>query len=136
MPTVEKFYRGELVQKERHRLPGEVYNQTRIMLVRNSWEGVFVPIRSMQYQAVIDLEEIIFIDAIAGRNIQCAWREFDANGRKTVNASVEFEWEYYVEPDVNFERRLLGEFSKALSAQMMKSKKEVGGVIALHRVDN
>ena len=56
-------YRDSELLREPLFLPATVYN-TAYLLLEHSKEGVvFVPIRSMQYLAVIDFEEIIFLDS-------------------------------------------------------------------------
>jgi hypothetical protein len=59
----ESFERGQALQRQHSVLPAAIYNQTRILLANSARGCVLVPIRGMQYLAVIDAEEIIFIDS-------------------------------------------------------------------------
>jgi len=74
MQEIESFERGEELGSEPRKLPAETYNTMRLLLDYSDSSCVFVPIRSMQYMAVIDREEIIFVDAIfARRSIEFSW---------------------------------------------------------------
>ena len=65
--TTETFFRPEEVARSSLRLSAELFNRCRLLLSRCESEHLFVPIRSMQYQAVIDREEAIFVDNLLAR---------------------------------------------------------------------
>lgn len=61
-PVREKFCLHDEVARERISIPAALYHRCRLMLSRCQYEHVFVPVRSMQLQSVIDDEEVIFVD--------------------------------------------------------------------------
>ena len=54
-------YRNTELQREPRQLPAKVYNTAHLLLEHSKEGVVFVPIRSMQYLAVIDHEELSLI---------------------------------------------------------------------------
>ena len=60
--TTETFFRPEEVAREQVNLPAPLFNRCVLILNRSTTKNVFVPVRTMQYQAVIDTDEIIFVD--------------------------------------------------------------------------
>ena len=77
----ETFFRPDELARERLCIPAALYNRCRLKLSRCRYGHVFVPVRSMQVQSVIDEEEIIFVDNQAyavrdgqgGKLIMLAW---------------------------------------------------------------
>lgn len=134
MPTIhrETFFRPPVYQQIAWTMPFEPYNQTRWLLNRTQTQCVFVPIRTMQYLAVIDPEEIIFVDAIGGymrhqqqggRIIQLAWHHFRPQIRQTLTDPVHCEISYYLPAAPQTMRRLVGEFSNALKQLTQRCQK-------------
>ena len=122
MVTTETFFRPDEVARERLSIPGGLYNRCRLLLSRCQYEHVFVPIRSMQILAVIDSEEIIFVDNQAyavsdgegGRLILLAWEyRHDLRG-DDLNAPAPIELVYYGDSARDLHNRMIGEFGKAL----------------------
>lgn len=109
-------YRDIELQRALRQLPAAVYN-TAYLLLEHSKEGVvFVPIRSMQYLAVIDREEIIFLNAEHKSWVDIAWQNFRPQQRTALTEPVPYEAVYY-NPDANETmKRLLCEFPPALQA--------------------
>ncbi len=68
----ESFEREQALAQEESTLPADSYNLTRILLAASATRCVFVPIRSMQYLAVVDAEEIIFVDSQYKRWVEIA----------------------------------------------------------------
>ena len=76
----------------------------------------------MQFQAVIDQEEIIFVDSqgymvhrgVGGRVILLAWRLPRASALESLAEPVPCSVVHYREGLADVQRRLLGEFTKAL----------------------
>ena len=60
MNTKETFLRSHEIQREIRTLPADLYNLARILYCQSGNPALFVPIRDMQYLAVIDIEEIFF----------------------------------------------------------------------------
>jgi hypothetical protein len=134
--STEVFFRPEETARERVTLPAELYNRCRLLLARCSRPHVFVPIRSMQYQAVIDTGEIIFVDnqgyavrdGRGGRLIVLAWQvAHDGPPRASLAEPVPIEIIYYGSETHDTHRRLMSEFPRALSLYEAKQQRESGG---------
>jgi hypothetical protein len=121
--TTETFFRPEEVDRSQINLSAELFNRCRLLLSRCESEHLFVPIRSMQYQAVIDREEAIFVDNLGGyairdgeggRLIVLAWVFGQRTERDSLSAPVSIERIAYNDQAVEIHRRLMSEFPKAL----------------------
>lgn len=119
----ETFFRPDEPRgREASALPADVHNGLQLLLAREPGSCVFLPIRSMQYQAVIDREEVVFVDAhggyahqdgVGGRLIRIAWRP-GAGRRDSLTEPVPCEIIYYFDGLKETQRRLLGETRAAL----------------------
>jgi hypothetical protein len=120
--TSETFFRPEESTRERLNLPAPLFNRCVLLLSHASTRHVFVPIRAMQIQAVIDTGEIIFVDnegyAIqdgkGGRLIIVAWQLPMHHERDSLSEPVPIEVIYYGDKDHDTHRHLMSEFPKAL----------------------
>jgi len=120
--TTETFFRPAEMARERVNLPAPLFNRCLLALNHASTRHVFIPIRSMQYQAIIDDSEIIFVDnqgyAVSeghgGRLIVLAWDVALRSSRDSLNAPVPIEIVYYNSDGHEIHRRLMSEFPKAL----------------------
>ena len=89
----------------------------------------------MQYQAVIDSGEIIFVDNLGyavedghgGRLIVLAWELVSQGTRDSLTEPVPIEVVYYGQERHETHRRLLGEFSKALERYEARLDEDVNG---------
>lgn len=116
------FFRPDELARERTSIAAPLYNRCRLMLARCRYEHVFVPVRSMQVQAVIDEHEVIFVDNQAyavrdgegGRIIMLAWEFRYDNQRDDLNEPAPLELVYYHDSSRELHNRLIGEFAKAL----------------------
>ncbi len=130
MHTKEVFYRGNEIGHEDRMLPAVTYNAMRTLLVytiRDNSEStsIFLPIRSMQYMAVIDQEEIIFVDGLcAKKSIELAWRKFAPQLRENLTDPVPYRMSYYDEKALETMKRLQWEFDKALHLEYEKIKEQ------------
>lgn len=121
-PVTETFYRPDELARERLSLPATLYNRCRLMLSRCQYEHVFVPVRTMQMQSVIDEEEVIFVDNQAyavrdgegGRLIMLAWVFRHEEGRDDLSQPAPIELVYYHDSARDLHNRLIGEFGRAL----------------------
>ncbi len=111
----ETFERGQSLGEMASALPAATYNLTRILLANSPRDCVFVPIRAMQYQAVIDREEIIFVDSQYRRWVEVAWRQFQPRERAALDEPVAYQAVFYTAEGRDLQRRLQAEFHKALS---------------------
>jgi hypothetical protein len=114
MIVEETFYRRDVVAREPRTLPAATYNLAHVLLARAANGCLFVPIRGMQYLAVLDNEEFIFVDREGGRMIEIAWQHFRPGERTALDAPVAYEAVYYSASGIQIMQRLQSEFHKAL----------------------
>jgi hypothetical protein len=128
----EIFFRPEELACERLTIPATLYNQCRLMLSRCQYAHIFVPIRSMQIQAVIDTDEVIFVDNQAyavrdgkgGKLIRLAWKFRRDQSREGLNEPAPVDLIYYDERSRELHNRLIGEFKKALDELEARAKEK------------
>jgi hypothetical protein len=113
-------YRDSEIRREARHLPAEAYNTAHLLLEHSRGGVVFVPIRSMQYLAVIDHEEIIFLDSENKSWVEIAWQNFCPQQRSALTEPVAYEAVYYTSGAAETMKRLLGEFPQALKALAAK----------------
>ncbi len=130
----ETFYRNAELGREPRTLAAPTYNLALILLKRAAAGCLFVPIRSMQYLAVLDSEEFIFVDREGRRLIEVAWQAFRPHDRAALGAPVPYEAVYYSTGGAEIMRRLHGEFLKALrEAQDREPQQVAARVLSLAR---
>jgi hypothetical protein len=138
----ETFFRPEEHSRERSALPADIVNVMRTLLNRGGGSCLFVPIRSMQYQAVVERDEIVFVDAQGGyahqdgeggRLIRIAWLPAPAGERDSLSAPVSCEMVYYFPDLKDVQRRLLAEIRPALE-QFSRRQTEPAGTAVERRV--
>lgn len=110
----ESFERGPALARMASALPAATYNLTRILLAASATGCVFVPIRSMQYLAVVDREEIIFVDSQYKRWVAVAWRGFQPQVRAALDEPVAYQAEFHTPEGPDIQRRLQADFHGAL----------------------
>lgn len=122
------LYREDPILRETRHLPADIYNLAHLLLARRIQAGgkscVFVPIRSMQYLAVIDAEEIVFVDREQPAQVQLAWQDFHRQDRNGINERIQFEVAYYTSDSLDIMTRLISELPKALQAMAGKDRIE------------
>ena len=94
-------------------LSAATYNLAHTLLAR-AGKCLFVPIRSMQYMAVLDGEEFIFVDSQNKAWIELAWQHFRPQARSALDEPVPIEIVYYQPQAAETMKRLPAEFHKAL----------------------
>lgn len=114
MAGYESFYRDDPLEIRPAQLPAELYNLAHRLFVRSGADCLFVPIRNLQYLAVIDAEEIIFVDREAKHLVELAWRAFRPQARAALTDPVPYEIHIYLAKARQILLRLQGEFFKAL----------------------
>lgn len=108
------IYRDPPLARMESTLPAATYNLAHTMLARSP--GVlFVPIRSMQFLAIVDAEEVVFVDHLDKSEAVLAWRGFCPQARATLDGPVPYEAVYYRQDGGEIMRRLQPEFAKALA---------------------
>jgi hypothetical protein len=112
----ERFFRDRELARESRFLPADTYNLARLLRARSGAGHVFVPIRSMQYLAVLDAHEILFVDSQRKPWIEIAWLDFRPGEREMLTERVAYAAVYYTPNGRETMQRLQGEFAKALAA--------------------
>lgn len=115
-------YREDEVSREPRHLPASTYNLAITLLGRCKDPYLFVPIRSMQYLAILDLEEFVFIDGERKCWIDIAWHHFKPQMRTALDQSVAYEAIYYRAEQAAIMTRLQREFPLALKVLEDKEK--------------
>ena len=114
MIVEETFYRPAELFREARTLPAEIYNLAHRLLKRAATGCLFVPLRGLQFLAVLDADEIIFVDREGRRLIELAWQRFVPQMRQSLEDPVPYEVVYYSPAAIEIMRRVQGEFHKAL----------------------
>ena len=114
-------YRDLEVKREHRQLAADTYNLAQTLLARSPSGNLFIPIRSMQYLAILDAEELIFLDGERKCWIDIAWRRFHPQARISLNEPVEYVAIYYREGAESLMSRLQAELPRALRELEKKS---------------
>jgi len=122
MRVRETFYRGAELVRMPSAMPARTYNLTRILLARSRDSFVFVPIRSMQYLAIITRDEIVFVDSLAyacrenegGRLIMLAWKFDTDTQRGALDQPHPCRIVYYTQDGGQLQLRLVSAYREAL----------------------
>jgi hypothetical protein len=109
------FEREQALARHAAMLPASTYNLSRILLANSRHGCVFVPLRNLQYLAVIDAEEIIFVDSQYRRWVEITWQAFRPGERKALDEPVAYEAALYTTDAAATQRRLLSEFHPGLA---------------------
>jgi hypothetical protein len=114
------LYRDTPVQRRAQTLPAALYNLTRTLLLRSSNACVFVPLRRLQYLAVIDRDEIVFVDAQYQSVMAISWQKFQPHTRSSLAEAVPYECVLYHSDEARVQQRLPSEFAQALQTMAAK----------------
>ncbi|MFN2104125.1 MAG: hypothetical protein ACK2UJ_04580, partial [Candidatus Promineifilaceae bacterium] len=107
-------FRDSELNREARSLPAPVYNLAKTLIARSPTGVVFVPIRSMQYLAILDKEEFVFVDSQHRSWIEVAWQHFHPQARDSLDDPVPYEAVFYDPDGLALMPRLMSEFPKAL----------------------
>lgn len=124
----ESFYREQEIERLPEFLPAATYNLAHTLLAR-AGHCLFVPIRSMQYMAVLDAEEFIFVDSHNRPWIELAWQNFRPQARTALDERVPFELVYYLPQAKQTMKRLPMEFHRALQLLAERQKPKTAAVV-------
>lgn len=114
-------YRDMPISHESRQLPASTYNLAQILLAQSTTGVVFVPIRSMQYLAILDADELVFLDSSNKSWIEIAWQNFNPQQRTSLDQAVPYEAIYYNQSGAAVMQRLQHELALALQALMKKN---------------
>ncbi|MER2512261.1 MAG: hypothetical protein ABTQ25_07570 [Nitrosomonas ureae] len=115
-------YRDPEIYRETCHLPADIYNLAITLLTRCPTGHLFVPIRTMQYMAIVDSNEFVFIDGERKCWIDIAWCNFKREDRDALNQPVVYDAIYYRENMSEIMIRLQREFPLALRILVNKVK--------------
>ena len=108
---------------QKTRLLSQTYNLAHVLLKRSQSEHLFIPIRSLQYLAIIEQNDFWFVDSLAyavrgdegGRLIRVSWHPvIHANEREGLTQNMDCRVIFYGEDMSETQRRLNGEFYQAM----------------------
>jgi hypothetical protein len=124
----ERFYREQEIARLPAFLPAVTYNLAHTLLT-HAGKCLFVPIRSMQYMAVLDAEEFIFVDSQNKAWIELAWQHFRPQARTSLDERVPFEVVHYLPQAADTMKRLPGEFHHALQLLAGRDRPDTSAAI-------
>lgn len=116
----ESFQRNKVLGTAARFMPALKYNQMRLLFQRCGKSCLFIPIRNLQYLAVIDHEEIIFVDSQRRAYVEFSWQKFIPQSRTSLDDPVAYQFVYYETRALQTMQRAEHEF--ALATQQMSSK--------------
>lgn len=108
-------YRDKEIASELRSLPAATYNLAHTLLVRSPSGVLFVPIRAMQYLAILDVEEFIFLDSERKCWVDIAWQNFRPQARTSLDDPVPYRAVYYRPDSAQLMARLQAELPRALN---------------------
>ena len=126
--TTETFFLPKEVNRTNWTTSADTYNLYRSLFIRNKNKPVFVPIRTMQFMAILDQHEIVFVDSqsyavsgyVGGRMILLAWQYNQLNDRDSLDKPVPCEVVSYEQDNGEIQIRLVTEFRQAM--KMIKAR--------------
>lgn len=121
------FNRGAELSRQQRSMSADLYNKIHLLFARLNDDHLFVPIRSMQYLAIIDNEEIVFIDGLGPRTIEFAWQAFRPQERDDLREPVNYQCVMYESRAEQTMLRITGEFFTALDS-LEKRRPVPGGL--------
>jgi len=105
------------------RLPSQTYNLAHTLLKRSQSSHLFIPIRSLQYLAIIEMNTFWFVDSLAyatrgdegGRLIRVSWSPLvTASQREGLSQHMDCRTIFYGGDMQEIQKRLNGEFYQAM----------------------
>ena len=125
------LYRDQELGNDSRQLPAETYNIARILLGQCDAQHLFVPIRSMQYLAIVDDVEIVFVDSAYKNQVAIAWTNFHPQQRSGLQDTVPYTARYYRSDGKIVMQRLQAEFLNALRTLRTKKPASSGAKVII-----
>ncbi|MCL7743524.1 hypothetical protein LV476_00955 [Guyparkeria hydrothermalis] len=107
-------------------LAADIYNNARLLFAHANRNCLFIPICRAQYLAVMDENEIIFVDDLGERRIELAWRQLRPQARHSLFDPVPYILEIYLPRGLRTVQYLQSDFAAALY-QLQQRKKRTQG---------
>lgn len=133
--NTESFFIPEQVSRQQEKLPSQTYNLAHILLNRSRSDHLFVPIRSMQYLAIIERNAFWFVDSMAyavqgsegGRLITVSWHPvLGASDRESLDQHMDAHIIFYRSDMGDIHQRLRGEFLQAMQRMDNRFRDTIG----------
>ena len=129
----ETFFLPKEVERKAWLVPAEIYNLYHSLQVRDHDGHVFVPIRTLQFMAILDKNEIVFVDSQAyavannegGRIILIAWKFPISHDRDSLEEPMQSEVVFYDKKDDDLQLRLVSEFREAMELMDQRYRDEI-----------
>ena len=121
---IQSFFTPDEFFCQKTRLLSRTYNLAHILLNRSQSSHLFIPIRSMQYLAIIEKNAFWFVDSLAyavrndegGRLIRVSWQPLiNASQRDSLTQHMDCRVVFYGEDMSEIQNRLNSEFYQAMS---------------------
>ena len=119
----QSFFTPDEFFYQQTRLLSNTYNLAHTLLKRSQSDHLFIPIRSLQYLAIIEKNSFWFVDSLAyatrgnegGRLIRISWHPLIcANQRDSLIQHMDCRIIFYGEDMSNIQNRLNNEFYQAM----------------------
>lgn len=127
------FIRGEEQGRAQGIMSADLYNKIHVLFAKSDTEALFVPIRTMAYLAIIDIEEVIFVDSQHPRIIEISWRDFHPGKRENIHDPVAFTCIYYIQKNDDFMNRIHSEFLKTLELMAARLPKSEASITTINK---
>jgi len=119
----QSFFTPDEFSRHEFRLISTTYNLAHVLLNRSQSDHLFIPIRSMQYLAIIEKSAFWFVDSLAyavrgdegGRLIRVSWHPLiDVSERNALTQHMDCRAIFYGEDMAEIQTRLCSEFYQAM----------------------
>ena len=130
--VTETFFLPNEVDRKDWFVPAEIYNLYHAFQNRCEIGHVFVPIRTLQFMAVLERNEIAFVDSQSyatsknegGRLILIAWKFTNSHDRDSLSDPMPCEVIFYEQKNSDLQLRLIAEFSQAMELMNQRYRDE------------
>ena len=131
--VTETFFLPKEVDRKAWSVPANIYNLYHSLYVRCEVGHVFVPIRTLQFMAILDKNEIVFVDSQSyassdnegGRLILIAWKFPVSHDRDSLDEPMDCEVVFYDKKNSDLQLRLISEFREAMELMNQRYLDEV-----------
>lgn len=130
--VTETFFLPKEIDRKTWSVPAEIYNLYHSLQRRNEVGHVFVPIRSLQFMAILDKNEIVFVDSQSyavsetegGRLILLAWKFPSSHDRDSLTDAMPCEVVFYANKNSDLQLRMIAEFKEAMELMDQRYRDE------------
>jgi len=130
--VTETFFLPNEAERKKWLAPAEIYNLYHSLYARCHAGHVFVPIRTLQFMAVLDKNEIVFVDSQSyafsenegGRLILIAWKFPQSHDRDALSDPMPCEVVFYEQKNSDLQLRLVSEFRSAMELMDQRYRDE------------